>query len=227
MEDQITRLTQLKQVVELPPDMPKVAQLPMRRAEFVAGFLALVLWFVVFGGGILVNTAPARAQLTAPSTIRETFNAAVIVFLFWTITNVGVLSCLSAFLGAIGRRTRFAVQLTEANSYADLIPQNNIWSHYASAVIRGFGIYAMVMAGLLVLATETFENPSQGGYLRLAATIALIAFYAGYDPELFAGVLQRVKRLIDPGTPPGEPPKNGAGTGFTAPPRSPAPRDAV
>jgi hypothetical protein len=179
----------------------KIPEIPMRRIEFLLGLIALLLWFVTFGGGIIVGTEQLRAELARARDLATAIPLAMQVFLFWTITNVGVLSCLAAFLGAFGRRNQFAVHLTRPNThYLELVPAN-ISSHYASAVLRGFGIYAMVMAGLLILATETFENPSQGGYLRIAATVSVMAFYAGYDPELFASVLQRVKRLLDPDTP--------------------------
>jgi len=170
--------------------------------ELAVGALALVMWFVFFGGGVLVSTEPYRGALTSTQGFFPILGSAVLVLSFWTITNVGILCCISAFLGAVGRRTRFAVKahVGRADGYADRWPgpPAPLAAHYASAIMRGFGIYGVVMAGLLVLATETFTNTTQGGYFRLASTVSVLSFYAGYDPELFASVLDRVKTLVGP-----------------------------
>jgi len=171
--------------------------------ELVLGAVALAMWFMLFGGGILVGTAPYREEIQAPQGAAHLLRSSVIVLAFWTITNVGLLCCLSAFLGALGRRTRFAIRLAQAEVYLDAVPAQ-VRLHYASAVIRGFSIYAIMIAGMLVLATETFIQPSQGEYLRISATAAVLSFYAGYDPEMFAGVLSRVKRLVEAGPGAGE-----------------------
>jgi hypothetical protein len=194
--------------------MAQALATPVTWTELIIGFVVLLVWFVLFAGGILVPTGAYRDRLnfydptpptTQPSsvaagkpTVGEAVGDALAIFAFWTITNVGLLSCLAAFLGAVGRRTRFAMQGSE-QSDPDAIP-NQIRLHYASAVIRGFGIYGLMMAGLLVLATDTFTTPTQGQYLRLSATISVLAFYSGYDPAVFAGVLQRVKKLLDQGS---------------------------
>jgi hypothetical protein len=55
------------------------------------------------------------------------------------------------------------------------------------------------MAGLLVLATESFIRPSQGEYVRLAATMSVMSFYAGYDPAALGSLLHRVRKLLEGG----------------------------
>ncbi len=37
-------------------------------------------------------------------------------------------------------------------------------------------------------------------HLRLASTMSIMSFYAGYDPEMFGCLLQRVKRLFESGS---------------------------
>ena len=54
-----------------------------------------------------------------------------------------------------------------------------------------------MLAGLLVMATEALTSPTQGHYVRLASTISVVSFYAGYDPQMFAVILDRIKRLLD------------------------------
>jgi hypothetical protein len=170
--------------------------------ELLTGFFALAAWFLLFAGGILIGTASYIKSLEGNLAVTQWMWAVTMVVLFWTITNVGILSCLAAILGAFGRRTRFTSRL--AVNYPDdaaISPTNadarTVVILYASAIIRGFGVYALMLAGLLVMATETLLNPSQGHYVRLAATISVISFYAGYDPEMFAGILERIKRLVE------------------------------
>jgi hypothetical protein len=170
--------------------------------ELLAGFVALAAWFLLFAGGILIATAPYIKTLGTNVAIAQWTSAMSMIVLFWTITNVGILSCLAAVLGAFGRRTRFTSRL--AVNYPDDTATNPtnadpriVVIMYATAIIRGFGVYALMLAGLLVMATETMLNPSQDQYVRLAATISVISFYAGYDPEMFAGILERIKRLVE------------------------------
>ena len=121
-----------------------------------------------------------------------------VVLAFWTITNVGILSCVAAFLGALGRRTRFTSRTDELQAAIDdTHPDNHgLATYYVSAIMRGFGVYALVLAGLLVLATNSLTSPDQESYMRLAPIVSIISFYAGYDPSIFAGLLDRVKAVL-------------------------------
>ena len=223
-----------------------VGTVPVSYVELAIGFAALVLWFVLFGGGILIGTEPYRNQIAggaAPAQEQATPSPAVtwslrllmgvaaqpstspqhrpptlltsvfMVLAFWTITNVALLCCLAAYIGALGRRTRFAVLLGDPSDHFDCAPQR-VRLHYASAVIRGFSIYCLMMAGLLVLATEQFKAPDPGTYLRLAATVTVISFYAGYDPSVLAGLLSRIKRLINGESAADKPRRAGGGLGY-------------
>jgi len=191
-------------------------RIPVRYYEIIAGLSALAAWFVLFAGAILINTQDFRdaftgvdkspAATTRPSissimpkphgtTVLNFVYCALVILAFWTVTNVGLLSCLAAFIGALGRRTQFAISASSLEPYSDALPAE-IRLHYIAAVIRGFSIYTLVMAGLLVLATEAFVKTDPGGYLRLAGMVTVISFYVGYDPTLFAGLLGRVKQLM-------------------------------
>ncbi len=166
--------------------------------ELIVGAICIVLWFVLFAGGILIATQPYLQQLNTNMSVGRRVHSWVMVLCFWTITNIGMLSCLSAMLGALGRRTRFTV-LVATHPCVEPQPQDarSALVFYYSAVMRGFGIYTLVQAGLLVLATKAFIQPEQGEYLRLAATMSVLGFYAGYDPEMFGVLLSRVRRLFE------------------------------
>ena len=177
---------------------PAQAALPVSTSELVLGLLGLVTWFGLFSGGILISTEPYRAVLQTPTQVSQTVVSLIVVSLFWTITNVGVLSCVAAFLGALGRRTHFTLG-TDLVPAVHPVPQpdlQGLGTYYVSAIMRGFGIYTLVLAGLLVLATESLASPTQAAYMRLAPTISIISFYGGYDPTMFAGLLDRVKTLL-------------------------------
>jgi hypothetical protein len=170
--------------------------------ELLAGFAALGGWFVLFAGGILIGTQVYISALGGALSLGLRTWYLMMVVMFWTITNVGLLSCLAAILGAFGRRTKFTSHL--ATHWADEELSDTTRANprtvvilYASAIMRGFGVYALVLAGLLVLATDMLVTPSQVEYVRLAATISIISFYAGYDPQMFAGILDRIKRLVE------------------------------
>ena len=164
--------------------------------ELGFGLAAVLEWFGLFAGGVLVGTTKYIEEMATGVEWSQHLWNSLMVLLFWTITNVGILSCLAAMIGALGRRTRFASRPSPA-ALGQARETDDVTVHYASALIRGFGVYALVLAGLLVVATDAMVKPDQGGYVRLAGLISVISFYAGYDPEMFAGFLDRVKRFIE------------------------------
>lgn len=168
--------------------------------ELSFGLGGIALWFLLFTGGVLINSQPYRDLVVNSTIVTEWLSAYVMTILFWTVTNVGLLTCLAALIGAAGYRTRFAQhasrdRLPEVVSQRSMLPFDSV--HYFSAIVRGFSIYALSFAGLFVLATDSLQNPDQGSYLRLAATMTIAGFYAGYDPRTFSGLLGRVKTFFE------------------------------
>ncbi|MCI0361098.1 MAG: hypothetical protein L0211_21675 [Planctomycetaceae bacterium] len=205
----------LPRVDRPPPTAPPVEQ---ERADFERQFeesqvtagwrelffssASLLLWFALFAGGTLIATQPFIDSVARTTNAFEAAGYSVIIILFWTITNVGILSMLAAVLGAFGQRTRFASPIagrgllgTPAQPSTDANPRE-LFTHYASAIMRGFGVYTLVLSGLLVLATDAIVAPTQGQYVRLAGMVSVISFYAGYDPEMLAGLLKRIERFL-------------------------------
>ncbi len=167
--------------------------------ELSLGIIALIVWFGLFTGGILISTEAHRNKI---GDVSQGAALAIINWLavcaFWTITNVGILSCIAAYLGALGRRTRFTMRIDQIQEDKDGSRRqiSGVGTFYVSALMRGFGVYALILAGLLVWGTETLISPSQAAYMRIAPTISIIGFYAGYDPCMFAGLLERVKSFV-------------------------------
>ncbi len=172
----------------------------LSQSELLLGLVAILAWFGVFIGGSIISTEPYRRNLENFDSVGSTIGNALVICTFWTITNVGVLSCVASLLGALGGRSQFTIQ-TELHDALTEAPYPKfdrvLATYYVSAIMRGFGIYVLVLAGLLVLATESLVSPTQASYVRLAPTISIISFYAGYDPSLFAGLLGRVRSFVN------------------------------
>jgi hypothetical protein len=75
-------------------------------------------------------------------------------------------------------------------------PLTNTEFFFAAAVMRGFGVYTLSLSGLLLLATDTLVKPDQETYLKLAPTISIISFYAGFNPQVFGIMLERVNKYM-------------------------------
>jgi Na+/melibiose symporter-like transporter len=140
----------------------------------VAG-IAAFLWLVIYTNGIVISTAPYRQSLN-DSTIDayQKLCCWVIVFFCYTMTNIPILCCLSAIMGGYCQRTTGTV------------------IEYAG---RGLFVYFVLVSGILLVGNNPFDNPSQGQYTRLASTASLIAFIAGYSPELFERMASAVKEI--------------------------------
>jgi hypothetical protein len=178
------------------------------RGDFIAGWQELLLggialagWFALFTGGTLISTKPYLDAFAAPIAPLQAAWSGLLIVGFWTISNVGLLSILAAMLGAFGQRTHFTARIT---AWEPVVAENQVaartsremLTHYASAIMRGFGVYALLLSGLLVMATDAIVAPDQSQYVRLAGTISVISFYAGYDPEMLAGLLKRIERFL-------------------------------
>ena len=112
--------------------------------ELCTGFAALGAWFLLFAGGILVGTDAFIKSFSATTSLLTAAWAGTVIILFWTITNVGLLSCLAAILGAFGRRTRFTSRLAATYPEETAVSPTHADARtivviYASAVMRGFG----------------------------------------------------------------------------------------
>lgn len=146
------------------------------------------------------------------------FVAWVLCIVCYTVTNLFFLSCLSAFLGCMASRWP-AVLVTSREEKTDISKSaeithteqtklsphvNELWKSpgrrvYPSALLRGFFLYTVLIAGLLVISTESSiiqTTPAQ--YVRLAGFVSALAFIIGYDPDMIQKFIMRAKNASLP-----------------------------
>ena len=175
------------------PDASRLSTL-----EVVLGVAAVVGWLLFFAGGTIVSTAELRAMVEK-GTFQSPLQA---VWAWWgvvtcyTITNAAFLASLAAVAGQFSNRSRES-ELRSAGTKALLPPHiRDVMACYSAAAMRGFVIYLLVISGLLLVTTEAIASPDQNQYVRLAATISVISFIAGYDSQVFKQALDRIVALV-------------------------------
>ena len=180
----------------------------LRPVECCLGLFVFVLWLGLFGGGILVDTAPARTAISpmgaaalqteqsgtaaapagqtglpASSSSASTLLAAWLVVLTCFLPlNLAWLCVVSSTLGAIGNLANLGDDEGATRSRDSSNP-------YVSAVLRGFFVYLFMMSGLLLLDDSPFSNAGPGQYIRLAGFLSLFSFVVSYQPRLFGSLI--------------------------------------
>jgi hypothetical protein len=168
---------------------------PMRSAEVAIGIIAMLLWLLFFTLGTTVNTAPHRAALQSAPDLASWLGSAGIVFTCYTVTNIALLASLAAATGEFSQRSRSSEFLMSRQSRP--VPAlHDVCAYYASASLRGFVVYLLGVSGLLLITTDAIANAQQDQYVRLAGTVSVVAFIAGYDVQVFKRVLERIVSLI-------------------------------
>jgi hypothetical protein len=157
----------------------------------VAG--ALLAWGLLFVAGFVINSGPFRDALTSGAVLTglQRLKYWFIILTTFTLTNVAILCCLAAVIGAAGRRLRLG--LTD-DDFGRLDETPNL---YAAAVVAGFFVYLVAISGVLVLVEQPFSALSPDRYTRLAGLISLLSFLAGYSPKMLAQFLGRIAEMIE------------------------------
>jgi hypothetical protein len=161
-------------------------------SEVVFVFAILMAWTALLAIGMLVNSAPYRDALAqGKSSPLNYLIAGFISFMSYTFTNLAMLSGLASLAGAGARHVE--AQLNGAQPIA------NILALYTSAALRGFFVYLVSLSGLMFLVEGVFTNIAKSAdiYLRLAGSISLLSFMLGFNPEMFARLLDRIARLLE------------------------------
>lgn len=117
------------------------------------------------------------------------------VIIFWTPTNVALLSMLAGLAGGLSRRI-WRLKPIENDTPKDPhleIDFSNTSSF--SGVIVGFVVYLAFISGTLLAMDNPFANTSQGQYIRTAGFISLFAFSAAYEPSIFINILRYLTSL--------------------------------
>ena len=105
--------------------------------------------------------------------------------LTYTVSNVAILCCISAWLGELGRRTRI-----DGAAHAVAFHRGD----YMAAVMRGFLSYLAILTGFVVIGSgvDVFVTPTPASFVRLAAIVSLVGFLIGFNPSMFARFVESV-----------------------------------
>lgn len=178
-----------------PPDSTSTNQEPKHEAsnlELCGGIIALIAWTFVFAVGIVFPSTPIRDTLKDMGMIdsKAVLLAYLCAFLLtYTVSNVAILCCISAWLGELGRRTRIGGAVNGV-AYRR--------GDYMAAVTRGFLGYLTVLTGYVIIGSDVnvFVTPSPEQFIRLAAIASLAGFLIGFRPELFNSFVTSVTGRI-------------------------------
>jgi hypothetical protein len=142
------------------------------------GILAILAWLFLYTGGIVLGTTPYREVINqGTATPLVLVKSWLTVILFYTLSNVAMLCCLSSIIGGIC-------------SGSEDISITNL-------AANGLFIYLVLISGLLLLGTSPFDNPAQAQYTRLAGTSSLFSFMIGYNPKMLSKLISKLEDLTE------------------------------
>lgn len=181
----------------------------MGRGPAFVAVLTLLLWLVLFAGGILVDTEPYRYRISpggvqalsvetpaaaapaapapgipadaAPGLLTSWF----VVLLWFLPVNLALVCAVAGVLGAMGNRANLHHEGPDAAGR----PTPDLSNPYLSAMLRGFFVYLFLISGLLLLDDAPFSNSTPGQYVRLAGFLSLFSFVVNYNPHIFSGLV--------------------------------------
>lgn len=138
----------------------------------------------------------------------------------FTPTNVAILAVLAGFLGGCASLHMYS------NSTAPRVPAGIATadgSHMGKAArlprrarefdeerlayltenpiisgLRGLIAYLAILAGIVIGSNDPFVDTTPAQYVRLAGTIAMLAFTVGYDPSVLKGFLSALPNRAKP-----------------------------
>ncbi|NJN64366.1 MAG: hypothetical protein HC882_05410 [Acidobacteria bacterium] len=178
--------------MDLKPSAPVARSRHLRASDLALLWLSLLLWTVTFLVGTLVDSAPYRDALQTLSGGWQTILGNLsVVFVAYTLSNVGILCVLAGTLGALGAKARLGADREPPEDRDTSAPRS-------SAVLRSFLVYLFLIAGLLILGDDP-AAPTQKQYVRIAGFISLLGFSINYRPSLFGRFLSRFGAMLDDG----------------------------
>lgn len=175
---------------------------PLRSSEVVFGVTTIFLWMCFFLVGIVVETASLRAAVAENTfvTTGEMVGVWFILLTCYTVTNIGILACLSAVIGKFSRRSlSFETASLNGLKAAPIATFGEVLVLYSVAIARGFVIYLLMIGGLILLTTPVVTDSSPEEYIKIAGTVSILAFMAGYDAEVFKRAIDRVTAFSSEG----------------------------
>jgi hypothetical protein len=162
----------------------------LTRNEAIVCILAIVAWVILTAAGVAVSTKPyidLISNADGKATFLHLAQAWFLVITCYTFTNIAILCCLSAVIGAIGRSAR--VDDVDRND-----PATDLRTLCISGMIRGFFMFIVILSGTLILSDQKYDDITIEQYLKLAGLVSLLSFAIGYDPHLFVTFFERVSQ---------------------------------
>lgn len=172
------------------PDLhpaPATPGLSFRENLLAALFLAL--WVILFLIGMTIDSSPYRERMSGDLPLGTLVGTTAIVVIAYTLTNVPLLCLLASMLGCLGRKATL-----EANDDGKTRDRT---SPLMSAALRGFFVYILILASVLVILESPFSSLSQEQYIRLAGFSSIVSFLVSYNPASFSGLLARAASMLD------------------------------
>jgi hypothetical protein len=161
----------------------------------IVGTVAVILWFILFGAGLLIDTGPYRQNIKAG--VFDVRDVAATMF-FYTPLNVAVLTLLAGFAGGCLSNVTYSHWGTGA---IEDVGEGRIKTRMLfltespfASTMRSFVVYLGVITGLYITTNGPFENPTSEQYVRFAGMISLLSFLVGYDPTRFQDFINLVPR---------------------------------
>lgn len=136
--------------------------------------VCLLAWLLLYTGGIVIGTQSFRQELNQDINYFRAVWCWIVIITCYTMTNLALLCCLSATIGA----------LCKGNT-----------APYYAFLAQGLFVYLILVSGLLLLGNSPFDTTSQSQYTRLAGTASLFSFMIGYNPLLFRRIIEKLEDL--------------------------------
>jgi hypothetical protein len=174
---------------------------PLTRNEAIVCILAIAAWVILTAAGVAVSTKPyidLISNADGKATIWQLAQAWFLLITCYTFTNIALLCCLAAVIGAIGRSAR--IDDVERND-----PATDLRTLCVSGMIRGFFMFIIILSGTLILSDQKYDDITIEQYLKLAGLVSLLSFAIGYDPHLFVSFFERVSQWTS--SVPSQPPR--------------------
>lgn len=154
-----------------------------------------------------------RSLSGAPQSVLEAARYWFYVITCYSISNIALLSCLAALLGAVFFQLSsvIAAQVPPPNETGDAKndsvtspastatperPAPNVVEpkieHLVGSFIQGFVIYLIFVSGLLFVVQDPFTKLSPETYIRMAGVISLVSFWAGFSPGFLANLVPQI-----------------------------------
>lgn len=129
----------------------------------------------------------------------------LMIALFYTVTNVGLLCLLSSLLGTVARLLHQRATPDPSVSIYQSKDQS-VGSEAACAILGGLVVYLIFFSGAYTLFGFQFSPPNPGqvtevnearlNYAKLAMLASLVSFIDGYRPFVIARILERIGVLV-------------------------------